>query len=166
MILVSHAIIGASVARIFSSNPLVSFIIGVATHYAADALPHSQYHLNSLMHGEIGSRKKIFSKDMVRDIFLLALDGGLGIGVPLLLFWKSGDPASLVAICAGAFGGMFPDGLQFLKWILPSKVFGIHQRFHDWIHTKNELNEKSVFAASQQILIVMATVILSGILSP
>ena len=158
MILISHALIGASAARIISSNPLAAFIVGWASHYVADAIPHWQYHLKSLMK-EPGSDRTTIG--MARDITYVGLDFGIGILLPIYFFSGLGNGNSFLSIVLGAFGGMFPDALQFFHWLVPKGLLDIHQKFHDWVHTENELHQGSVSGVLLQVAIVAACVLIS-----
>ena len=164
MILVSHALIGASVARIVSSNPVASFFLGLATHYAADAVPHWQYERRALMTKKnSGGAIFFFEKGILRDVLLIGFDFVFGILLSLYFFsWQSGD--SILSIALGAFGGMFPDAIQFLYALRPKGLLKIHQRFHDFVHTKNELPENHTLGTIIQISIVVGCVVISRII--
>src|SRR5205085_4340947 len=129
-----------------------------------DAVPHSQYHFESFMK-ECPEKKKGLSPALLRDFLFLGFDISLGMLVPLYLFWK-GDARSLLVIALGAFGGMFPDALQFFHWLLPKGLFKLHQDFHDCIHTKNKLPGHSFYAALSQAAIAALCVLISRLKRP
>src|SRR2546422_576348 len=120
MILTSHALIGASAARIFTSNPILAFVIGMISHYLADAPPHWQYERLSIMSEKNPGKKGFVDKNLLRDILFLGLDFCFGMLLPIYFFWADGSGTFPLAIVFGAFGGMFPDALQFFKHILPN----------------------------------------------
>ncbi len=165
MILSSHALIGAAVARVFTSNPILAFIIGFMSHYLVDAIPHWQYRLTSLMngHGDLKEKKVVTTKGLVRDFLYLSLDFCFGMLLPLYFFWADGRGAGEfpLAIALGAFGGMLPDALQFFHWLMPKGLLDLHQKFHNRVHTKNEFHPGSIPGALLQIVIVAACVLIS-----
>ena len=163
MILSSHALIGAATARAFTSNPILAFIIGMISHYLVDAIPHWQYRFRSLMKSRGNPEaKNIFSKkELLRDMFYLALDFGFGIFLPLYFLGTRGGEEFPFAIILGALGGMFPDALQFFHWLMPRGLLDLHQKFHDRVHTTHEFPERSISGVILQIIIVAACVFIS-----
>jgi hypothetical protein len=43
MILSTHAVVGGAIASLMPSHPVLAFVVGVASHYAIDAIPHVDY---------------------------------------------------------------------------------------------------------------------------
>lgn len=162
MILASHALIGAAAARVFTSNPILAFIMGMISHYLADAVPHWQYERLSIMNDKNSGKKKVFSgKGFLRDILFIGLDFSFGMLTSIYFFWADGSGGFPVAIALGAFGGMFPDALQLLNSLMPKGLFKLHQAFHDLVHTKHELKQGSISGVLLQIIIVTACVFVS-----
>jgi hypothetical protein len=47
MILTTHAIVGAALASFLPSHPAAAFVVGFASHFALDAIPHVDYPIKS-----------------------------------------------------------------------------------------------------------------------
>jgi hypothetical protein len=47
MILTTHAIVGAARASFMPSHPAAAFVVGFASHFALDAIPHVDYPIKS-----------------------------------------------------------------------------------------------------------------------
>ena len=47
MILSTHAVVGAALASFVPSHPLAALVIGFASHFALDAIPHWDYPIKS-----------------------------------------------------------------------------------------------------------------------
>lgn len=152
MILSTHAIVGASIASFMPNQPALAFVAGVASHFLIDAIPHSDYRLNSISIGR--SRPAIAANSfLVRDLGLLAVDASAGLVVALVLY---AGPGATLAVLLGAIGGMLPDPLQLAYRLYPREPLRSLQRFHAWMHTKHKLTWP--WAAISQILFVLLTI--------
>jgi hypothetical protein len=49
VILSTHAVVGGAIASLIPGHPVLAFVIGVASHFAIDAIPHVDYPLYSIM---------------------------------------------------------------------------------------------------------------------
>jgi hypothetical protein len=143
MILAAHAITGAAVASLMPERPLIGFAVGFLSHFLLDAIPHWDYHLDSMreekdnpMNNDIIINVKFFG-----DLLKISLDGMMGLLLAYLIFGFFMEN-SVVAILCGAIGAMTPDALQFayMKW--RHEPLSSLQRFHLWIHAK-KLNARS-----------------------
>jgi hypothetical protein len=144
MILSTHAIVGGAVASLMPAHPAVAFVVGMASHYAIDAVPHGDYPLRSISIGK--NRAAItFNPLLLRDLFMIASDGAIGIAITL---WLYAGPGVTLAVLSGAIGAMLPDPLQLAYGLFPREPLRSLQRFHVWIHMKNRL-ESSLAAVSQ-----------------
>ena len=47
MILSTHAVVGAALASFVPSHPLAALVIGFASHFALDGIPHWDYPIKS-----------------------------------------------------------------------------------------------------------------------
>jgi hypothetical protein len=157
MILTSHAIVGASVASLFPNHPVTAFSVAFATHFLLDAIPHSQYDIDSssLRPGERG--KFFFNKSLFFDIFKIGSDGILGLALAFFLFASNGN---LFIVLGGAIFGMLPDFLQFIYILFPRQPLLTLQRFHFWIHHNRHLKPNSIFGVFSQMGVVLAIVLL------
>jgi hypothetical protein len=48
MILSTHAVVGGAIASLMPGHPVLAFVIGAASHFAIDAIPHVDYPLYSI----------------------------------------------------------------------------------------------------------------------
>ena len=82
MILSTHAIVGGAIASFIPEHPTLAFVAGIASHFAIDAIPHSDYRLRSISIGR--SRPAItFNQLLVSDLILIAFDAAAGIAIAL-----------------------------------------------------------------------------------
>jgi hypothetical protein len=137
MILSTHAVVGAALASLMPGHPVVAFVVGAASHFAIDAIPHVDYPLRSISVRRSASSAFRFNWGLLQDLGLLALDACGGLAIVL---WLYASPGATVAVLAGALGGMLPDPLQLLQKLYPREPLKSLQRFHAWIHTKRKLS--------------------------
>jgi hypothetical protein len=140
MILTTHAIIGAAAGRL-TGNPWLAFVIGFASHFVADAVPHSQYHLASLVHldGPMEDNM-VLNKKFIGDLLLTGMDFTAGIILTLFFFHGAGGITAIsTPALAGALGGVLPDVLQFAYFKIRREPLVALQKFHLWIHANKEL---------------------------
>ncbi|MBS3903144.1 MAG: hypothetical protein KGZ30_02075 [Anaplasmataceae bacterium] len=161
MILVTHGIIGAAAGSFFSFNPILAFIAGFVSHFAADTIPHWHYHLKSFVKNKYALKRDIvFSRNSGIDIIKLGLDGLSSIILPVLFFWPV-LPFSLDIILLGAIGGILPDALQFVYMKTKKEPLTTLQRFHLGIHSRIRLDDKPLIGITSQALIALITVCLT-----
>jgi hypothetical protein len=136
MILCTHAVVGAALASFLPSQPIAAFVVGFASHYALDAIPHRDYPLKS--HSVIPriGVPMVFDGALLQDAVTIGLDGLFGITAALFLFAST---ANLWAILLGAIGAMLPDPLQFVHSRFPHEPLRTLQRFHRWAHTNKNI---------------------------
>ena len=165
MILAAHAIAGAALGR-WSQNPAVSFALGFMSHFVLDAIPHSQYKLNSRIYDENPMKEDMaLNKDFVGDIFLLGFDCFIGLSLSILLFQgRVGLDGPSSPILFGSLGGVLPDALQFLFWKFRKWPLTTIQKFHSWVHAEKEFDYNSKTGFLLQVAIVAAIVLASKIL--
>lgn len=157
MTLAVHALIGAAVGHSLGiRNPAVLLLVGVATHYLSDAIPHWDWRLSSFPGEEKSTataRRWIFtSASFVRDITRVALDSALGILLIALLVSR----ATFIPALLAAFGGMAPDILQGIYFTGYAPFLTPMQKFHDFCHTKIRLGPYPVIGIPFQIAIALA----------
>ena len=162
MVLSTHAVIGAAVAQLFPTHPLVGFTLGFASHFVADAIPHWHYHVGSVVREE-GSKKGVDmvfrNKHFPYDLLKIGTDGLLGLGLAVFFFGAS-SPVLFSATVFGAVGGMLPDALQFVYWKWKHEPLASLQRFHHWVHAKSDLNARAFVGPAFQAALICLCVIL------
>ena len=136
MILCSHAVVGAALASFLPSHPAAAFVIGFASHFVLDAIPHRDYRIKSRSVNPKFGSPIMFDGAFLRDVVTIGSDGLFGIIAAVFLF---GSPASLWAILLGAIGAMLPDPLRFVHRRLPHEPLRTLQRFHRWAHTDSQI---------------------------
>jgi hypothetical protein len=137
MILSTHAVVGGAIASFMPGHPALAFVVGAASHFAIDAIPHADYPLYSITVKHSAPSAMIFNWLLVQDLGLIALDVCAGLALTL---WLYASPGATAAVLAGALGAMLPDPLQFVQKLYPREPLRSLQRFHVWIHTKRRLN--------------------------
>ena len=137
MILSTHAVVGAALASLMPSHPVAAFVVGFASHFAIDSIPHWDYPLRSISLGP-GARNNVrMSAARIRDLAVIGFDGLAGLVLATVIF---GTEANLVAVLAGAIGGMLPDPLKFACTLYPCEPLVTIDRFHTWIHSNRKLD--------------------------
>jgi hypothetical protein len=155
MILSTHAIVGAAIASFLPTHPTTAFVLGFASHFALDAIPHWDYPIRSAaVDPEIGA-PMTFDRALLKDAVVIGSDGLLGILGALLLFAWSGG---LWSILLGALGAMVPDPLQSLHAHFPYEPLRTLQRFHRWIHTDKRIKDDIIVGVGSQIALVAVMV--------
>jgi hypothetical protein len=153
MILSTHALVGAAIANMFPAHPGAAFVLGFASHFALDAIPHADYPLRSAsLDPKIGAPLR-FDRALLRDVFMIGADGLLGLALAIVLFASAENQW---AILLGTCGAMLPDAIQFLHARFPREPLRTLQRLHRWAHTKTEINERVALAIASQVLLVVA----------
>ena len=86
MILSTHAFVGAAIASFLPSHPTTAFVLGFASHFVLDAIPHWDYPIRSAaVDPKIGAPMTC-DRALLRDAVVIGSDGLLGILGALLLF--------------------------------------------------------------------------------
>ena len=168
MTLSTHIVTGVAAAKIFSTNPVEAFLIGMATHYALDSIVHWDYKIHSLASESGGDSfsldKKIkFNKLLFLDISKVMCDvllGGAIVFLTLSFGSKDFDAYSWILI-AGALGGVAPDFLQFVYGVWKIWPLRKLQEFHNYMHAKKKLDGRPMIGVPIQIGIIalMATIL-------
>lgn len=170
MILTSHAIVGAAVARLFPKYPLVGFFAAVASHIALDAIPHWEYPLRSRLTDpqeaqNFRKRKLSYNiRAIAIDLASVGFDLICGAGLAVLFF--AHDWHSFFITMIGAIGGVLPDPLEVLYLMTKSKLLVPLETIHRSLHSKITWVKKHPwFAIPAQAAIVAAIVLFSNYLS-
>ncbi|MEI8174895.1 MAG: hypothetical protein WCG28_03025 [bacterium] len=154
MILTIHALTGATLATLFPDHPVLGFTIGFASHFVLDAIPHSDYSLSSMKKDGKNpmNNDMVINKDFYKDLFKIGVDGVLGFLFSFILLGIL-HQYSIFIIFLGALGGMIPDALQFCYFKWRHEPLKSLQRFHIWVHSKTNLDDKPIAGALSQIIV-------------
>lgn len=130
-----HATAGTLIATLMP-NPIAAFVVAWASHYALDALPHGDTGLGDWMRSDHAMRRII-------GVEILDLGGAAAVVTTLI---AQHPQHAWPTLLAGAIGGILPDlmwGLRFvldsLGWRIPLVTTLLHQhdRWHSWVHAKH-----------------------------
>ena len=154
MILSTHALVGAAIANMLPAHPEAAFVLGFASHFVLDAIPHADYPIRSAsLDPKIGAPLR-FDRALLQDAITIGADGLAGLLFALLLFASAENQW---AILLGAVGAMLPDAIQFLHARFPREPLSTLQRLHKWAHTKTDIKDRVVLAVASQVLLVVAS---------
>ncbi len=159
MTLTTHAIAGAALALIVPTNPALAFVLGFASHFPLDAIPHYDYPIYSdSIHPKKPDEPIRFDPLFARDAADFSLDAAIGIAVAVAIF-SAGVP--LPALLAGAVGGIIPDPLQVMAKKFPYAPLRSLQQFHQWMHTRYRLRESGqvVLGVVSQLALIALIII-------
>lgn len=161
MTLTTHAIIAAAAAKpLAASSPIFIFLAALASHYLADAIPHWDYRLYSLIEGEEGLAKKdiVFTRTTFWfDILRSAADAAFGLLCVALFVWPTSSQEWVFVLLA-VTGGIMPDFLQGVYYGLRLNFLKPHQFFHDWIHARIKLGPYPKLGIPLQLIIVLIAI--------
>lgn len=162
MVLTTHAITGAAIASIIPTHPVLGFVLGFGSHFVLDSIPHWDYKLLSSSKDEKNpmNNDMIINKNFVYDLFKIGFDVSLGFILAYLFFGVSMSNDFLVALSAGAVGGVLPDALQFVYFKFRREPIYTLQKFHVWIHSSISLNKKPLLGISTQALLIILVVLI------
>lgn len=162
MILVTHGIIGGGLGAVLPGGPAVSFVVGFASHFILDALPHWDYKLGSVSEqfdDEVGFKVKN-SPALLVDVTKVSIDGLAGLFLPLLFFPVVYGGDLWLSIFLGALGAILPDFLQFIYAKKEYRFMKPLQAFHEWIHTDQRIKDPLIGFSLQVIPILFFVSIL------
>ncbi len=157
MTLATHAVVGAAIANLMPTQPVLGFVAGFASHFILDSIPHWDYHLASSHNDEANplNNDLVINRHFIGDLVKIACDGLLGLAlVWLALSWHMLADRWFI-LYLGAIGGMLPDALQFAYMKIRREPLTSLQRFHMWIHTNVKLDQRPLIGIGSQIIIII-----------
>lgn len=160
MTLTTHIAIATAITKsITHIHPALTFVVALATHYLADAIPHWDYELGSTECDEEGHWKKIdiHRSEFGMDFIKTALDGTIGLALMYLII-KPDSFESILWIGLAAVGGCLPDFLQGIYAIFKLKLLEPLYHFHNRIHTKIKLGPYPAIGVPLQLVILFLTI--------
>lgn len=131
MILSVHATFGAAVASLVPTHPVTGFVLGFASHFALDAIPHRDYKLISIEAG-LDEKPKLIEKTvrqlrLLRDMAVVSFDALIGFLLAFMFFF---NPAFPLIFFLGALGSILPDFLLFLYLVTKHRALSTLFDFH------------------------------------
>ncbi len=160
MTLTTHAIIGGALASAVPTHPILAFSLGFCSHFLLDAIPHYDYHLNSLSENEnnfLDNDMKI-GWDFVFDLFKIGLDFLLGFILVFLFFGMSHNFFYNSVLFWGAFGAVIPDAFHFIYFKFKHEPFISFEKFH--LEIQHDLKENHLLGWSLQVVLIIVVVFL------
>lgn len=156
MTLTTHALIAAALAKpLMHVHPAFAFIIAFASHFPADAIPHWDYQLRSVVSNDASLEKrwnpsrKTFQDDLLRT----AIDGFFG-ALAVFALTRPSTYQEILWAASVVVGSMLPDFLQGVYFFLkrPAALAPL-QKFHQWIHSKILLGPYPLIGIPFQLVI-------------
>ncbi len=145
MILIPHAIVGAAIANLLPKHKILGFTLALASHYALDMIPHSEYKLDGFFDEDSKSIKSIWNNTQAQfHLFRVVLDLLIGTILCAILFIRGEQSFFLTSL--GIFAGLLPDFFQFLYFKYKKQPFVFLQKIHDFFH--NSKKDHSLFWGS------------------
>jgi len=157
MTLTTHAITGAAIASVLPPSYELAFVVGFASHFILDAIPHWDYKIISGSIDPDRGGRLGFDRRLVLDLLRIGADAAAGIILPLLFF---AGPEYAPLIFMGAAGGMLPDFLQFLYLRFPRGPLVSLQRLHRWCHTEERFAGRPAVGIATQVVFAAGVIIL------
>ncbi|MES2436640.1 MAG: hypothetical protein V4519_01395 [Patescibacteria group bacterium] len=161
MTLTTHAVTGALVGAVASSNPAFAAVAAFASHFLLDAIPHWDYSLSTVsedsknpLNNNMQTKGKRFYVDLSKTLF----DAVLGMAIVILVFMNA-PVQVLIGALIGAIFAVAPDPLQFVYWKLRLRILEPVQKFHLFIHAKTLLKDRPVIGIGSQIILIILTVL-------
>lgn len=155
MFLSTHAVVGAAIGSLLPSHPVAAALLGFASHFPLDAIPHWDYPIRSaFVKPAVGGRLKR-DRALMLDAVTIGGDALLGLVGGALLF---ASPTGICAVMLGACGAILPDPLQFVHAHFPREPLRSLQRFHRWMHTKRPIRGQIVWGVVSQMMLVVLVV--------
>jgi hypothetical protein len=155
MVLSTHGAVGALMAAAIP-NPIVGGVAAFASHFFLDSIPHWAYKMNSIERRTIeGGNDLNFGKPFLKDFVNVAIDGTIGIALPLVLLSISGRSDLMTNAFIGSVAGIFPDFLQFVWHAIKPRFLAPIQRLHRFTHMTH-LKISACSITSQAIILVAA----------
>ncbi len=156
MTLTSHAIVGAAVVSLVPQHPLLGVCAAFMSHFVVDAIPHYDYAiLSSSIDPAIGGKFRL-DRTLFVDLLRIGGDALLGTGIATIVF-SAKIPIWLVL--TGAFAGMLPDPLQFVYSIYKHEPLVSLQKFHKWIHAKNNFANQKLLGVFSQVVFIITVIL-------
>lgn len=132
MILASHIIISGILGS-QTQNYFLAAIIGFASHYVLDAIPHWDYLPEEFQSRVKTDKEFVKNKKFWRELSKVAIDGLAGL-VLLLTFAGFYQGANIASALISAFFGILPDALSLLYWITKWRPIKWNHNFQVFIH--------------------------------
>ena len=151
----THTAIGVLIGTAVG-NPVLGFILGFASHYLVDVIPHGDMYMresNNLVNKKNERMAHVF---VITDIALgITLLNVLGTILP-------DDVTRSTVYAASIFGSVLPDAMVGINDLVKSKLGRLHTRlhflFHDFLCRKHG-DPKLRYSLAVQALFVIGVIV-------
>ena len=124
MTLTTHAAIGAAIGSAVG-NPIIGFVLGAASHFLVDMIPHGDNQLADLF--------RIHKKKRKLAIAYVTIDAVVAMYMVMAIFLVRTDGTN-IAFAAAIAGSILPDLLVGLSDLFRTKALRIFCKFHFYFH--------------------------------
>ena len=154
MTLTTHAVIAAAITRpLMRAHPALILLVGIATHYLSDAVPHWDYGVRSLVQKDTQKKRLNWYGGTAKRDFLWII-GDFIVGFSLVYLWvRPHSREEFLWVIFSVAGGMLPDLLQGINLSLKSQPLRPLQKLHDFFHTRIKLGRYPLFGIPFQLAI-------------
>lgn len=156
MILTTHIITGGILGGI-SPNLWLAAILGLASHYLLDAIPHWDY-LSPEFKKATNLNKKFFKeKAFWQDFIKITID--IFVGLLILTLLGRLKDLNFQKALIGSFFAILPDPIQFLSWTFGWRFLKYSDKLQVLAHSKKEPSLWPGLAIQIALIILSITLI-------
>ncbi len=151
MFITTHAVLGALIAQQVPNSPVAAFILGMASHFISDIIPH----------GDTNLYKDYLSGRRVKSSIAYVVIDGILTTLFVLFLFNLGLGDAKLAITMGIIGGILPDLLVGVYEVSRIRGLGWFHRLHFFFHNMVSEQHDMTFASG----FAMQVLFLAGLLS-
>lgn len=160
MILTTHSIVGAAIANAFPYEPHVGLTFAFFSHYLMDVIPHTNYgHEHFLNENNRVAEIDFKNLKALEQVIFTLLDIACAIIFVFLLFIR--DRRTFFLSVFGAFLGVLPDIMNFLKFRIGGKFFNQAKKIHDKFHYSKNYDHSWSHGVFTQFAVIIFWVLVS-----
>lgn len=160
MILTTHALIGAAIANAFPSELHIGLPFAFLSHYLMDIIPHTNYGHEHFLN-EKNTMAEIDLKNLkaVEQVIFIVLDIVSAILLVFLFFVR--DEKTFLLSVSGAFLGVLPDVMNFLRYRIGGRFFILAREIHDKFHYNKNYSHSLIYGVLTQFGLIVFWVLVS-----
>ena len=151
MFITTHAVLGALIAQHLPGNPFAALVLGMASHFISDIIPH----------GDTNLYKNYISGRKVKTSIAYVTIDGICTTLFVLFIFNLGLGDAKLAITMGIIGGVLPDLLVGIYEVFHVRGLNWFHRLHFFFHNMVSETHDMTFASG----FAMQVMFLSGLLS-
>ncbi|MBI2637336.1 MAG: hypothetical protein HYW88_00410, partial [Candidatus Sungbacteria bacterium] len=139
------------------THPFFFFFFAFLSHYAADAIPHWDYHLAAVdedMSERYDHSVRRDPKLIMRDLSRIALDIAIGSSITFFVMRPELTPSGVLPFFLTVLGGILPDMLQPIFWLWKkNNPFIFLKEFHSFMHTQIRFGRDAEWSSPRSVRI-------------